>query len=44
MADGDTNLPPIERRLGLQIWGIEVQQHGNDVIYLVCVSRKIFLK
>lgn len=24
MTDGDTNLPTIERKLGLQIWGIEV--------------------
>lgn len=26
MADCDTNLPTIERKLGLQIWGIEVGQ------------------
>lgn len=28
MTDGDTNLPSIERKLGLQIWGIEVGQEG----------------
>lgn len=26
MTEGDTNLPTIERKLGLQIWGIEVGQ------------------
>jgi len=33
MTDGDTNLPPIERKLGLQIWSIEVgETRGNDGI------------
>lgn len=41
MTDGDTSLPAIERKLGLQIWSIEVRQEAG-MVYGPCAPVRVY--